>query len=149
MVDFITLSCPSCGSSLQITNDIDKFACGFCGNEHIVNRGGGLVSLTPVVQGLKAVKASVDKTTSELAIPRLKGEIAGLLQKSAMIRDELKRVAWMGAFSHASELDILNRYLAACRREHRKSHSCKQMDLKSQKIAVKVIQTADFTGGFS
>ena len=37
MSDFITLSCPSCGNKLQFTDDIDSFACGACGNEHIVN----------------------------------------------------------------------------------------------------------------
>jgi predicted RNA-binding Zn-ribbon protein involved in translation (DUF1610 family) len=37
MVDFITLSCPSCGYKHQITKDIDQFACVACGNEHIIN----------------------------------------------------------------------------------------------------------------
>jgi DNA-directed RNA polymerase subunit M/transcription elongation factor TFIIS len=41
MPDFITLSCPSCGNKLQITDDIDRFACAACGNEYIVNRSGG------------------------------------------------------------------------------------------------------------
>ena len=45
MADFITLSCPSCVHKLQITDDIDRFACGACGNEHIVNRSGGDIFL--------------------------------------------------------------------------------------------------------
>lgn len=36
MPDFVTLSCPTCGGQLQITKDIERFACGHCGNEHIV-----------------------------------------------------------------------------------------------------------------
>jgi ribosomal protein S27AE len=48
MVDFITLSCPSCGNKLQITSDIDRFACGACGNEYVVIRKGGIVALKPV-----------------------------------------------------------------------------------------------------
>ena len=49
MLDFITLSCPSCGHKLQITDDIDRFACATCGNEYIVYRSGGVVTLKPVM----------------------------------------------------------------------------------------------------
>src|SRR5579859_1760065 len=80
MPDFITLSCPTCGGKLQLTNDIERFACAHCGNEHIVRRGGGIVSLAPVVDGLNRVQAGIDKTASELAIGRLRQEI-GLLQQ--------------------------------------------------------------------
>ena len=75
MSDFVTLSCPSCGGKLQITNDIERFACGYCGKEHIVKRGGGIVTLSPVVDGLKRIQAGTDKTASELAILRLGSEI--------------------------------------------------------------------------
>jgi hypothetical protein len=78
MADFVTLSCPCCGGKLEITNDLDRFACGFCGQEHVVRRGGGVVSLAPVVEGLKQVQLGVDKTASELAIVRLKPEVAEL-----------------------------------------------------------------------
>jgi hypothetical protein len=78
MPDFITLSCPSCGHKLQITPDIDRFACAACGNEHFVNRIGGIVSLKPVVDEIKGVKVGVDKTASELAIVRLQKEIVDL-----------------------------------------------------------------------
>jgi hypothetical protein len=78
MADFVTLSCPSCGGKLQITNDLDRFACGYCGQEHLVRRSGGVVSLAPVVEGLKQVQAGVDKTASELAIRRLREDIGQL-----------------------------------------------------------------------
>ena len=76
MPDFINLTCPSCGGKLQITSDIDRFACGHCGNELIVRRSGGAITVEPVVEGLRKVQAGVDKTASELAIVRLEGEIA-------------------------------------------------------------------------
>jgi ribosomal protein S27E len=75
MPDFITLSCPSCGHKLQITEDVDRFACSACGNEHIVNRSGGIVTLKPVIDSINEVKVGVDKTASELAIVRLDAEI--------------------------------------------------------------------------
>jgi predicted RNA-binding Zn-ribbon protein involved in translation (DUF1610 family) len=42
MTEFVILSCPSCGAKLQITDEIDKFACNHCGNELVVKRGGGI-----------------------------------------------------------------------------------------------------------
>lgn len=87
MSDFVTLTCPSCGGKLQITNDIERFACGHCGNEHMVKRGGGIVSLAPVVNELKKVAKSSDRTAIETTIIRLNGEISTLRDRS----DELKR----------------------------------------------------------
>ncbi len=78
MLNFITLSCPSCGNQLHITEDIDRFACAACGNEHIVNRSGGIVSLKPVIDSIKSLQLGVDKTASELAIVRIKKEIEEL-----------------------------------------------------------------------
>jgi hypothetical protein len=85
MADFVTLTCPSCGGKLQITSDLDRFACGYCGTEHVVRRGGGVVSLAPVVEGLKEVKVGVDKTASELAIQRLRQDIAELEKRKKEI----------------------------------------------------------------
>jgi hypothetical protein len=81
MADFVTLSCPTCGGKLQVTPDLDRFACAHCGNEHVVRRGGGIVSLAPVVEGIDKVRVGVDKTASELAIRRLKEEIADLRRR--------------------------------------------------------------------
>jgi ribosomal protein S27E len=73
--DFISLTCPSCGNKLQITEDIDRFACAACGNEHIVNRSGGIVTLKPVIDSILGVRVGVEKTASELAIVRVAKEI--------------------------------------------------------------------------
>jgi ribosomal protein S27AE len=85
MDNFITLTCPTCGGKLQITSDIERFVCGHCGNEHIIKRAGGIISLTPVVEELKKVGVSVDKTASELAINRLQREINELDSRSKAI----------------------------------------------------------------
>jgi DNA-directed RNA polymerase subunit RPC12/RpoP len=78
MSDFITLSCPSCGAKLEITQDINRFACSNCGREHIVKRNGGIVSLSPVVDAINQVKSGVDKTAAELALERIPKEIVAL-----------------------------------------------------------------------
>jgi predicted RNA-binding Zn-ribbon protein involved in translation (DUF1610 family) len=75
MSEFITLSCPSCGGRLQITDSIERFACANCGNEHLVKRQGGMVFLAPVAETLQNIQTGTDNTASELAISRLKDEI--------------------------------------------------------------------------
>ena len=75
MDNFVKLSCPSCGSTLKVTSDVDRFACAHCGSEWIVKRGGGVVSLAPVTEGLKRVQTGVDKTAAELAIRRLREDL--------------------------------------------------------------------------
>jgi len=76
--DFVTLACPSCGGQLGITGDIRRFSCVHCGREHLVRRNEGSISLLPVVEGIKKVQSAVDKTASELAIVRIKGETSAL-----------------------------------------------------------------------
>jgi predicted RNA-binding Zn-ribbon protein involved in translation (DUF1610 family) len=96
MSGFVTLTCPSCGGKLQITNDIDRFACGHCGNEHVVKRSGGVVALAPVVEGLAKVQVGVDKTASELEVARIERELAVLYSDSeasiALVEERL--AAW-------------------------------------------------------
>ncbi|MCE5209713.1 MAG: hypothetical protein LLG42_15580 [Chloroflexi bacterium] len=55
MTDFVSLTCPNCGEKLQMPNDVDRFVCGHCGTEQLV-----------------------DKTASELAIKKLEQEITNL-----------------------------------------------------------------------
>ena len=76
MADFIEMTCKSCGGKLKITPEIDDFACMYCGTEFRVRREGGIVALTPLVDEMRKVSVSTDKTASELAIIRLKEEIS-------------------------------------------------------------------------
>jgi ribosomal protein S27AE len=85
MAEFVNLTCPKCGGKLKITKDIDRFSCGFCGNELIVKRSGGVITIAPIVEGLKRVEKGVDKTASELAIARIEGEINSLIQQKNAI----------------------------------------------------------------
>lgn len=89
MPDFVTLSCPTCGGQLQITKDIDRFACAHCGNEHVVSRVGGIVTLAPVVEGLERIQRGTDKSAAELALRRLKEETSDAEQRFSVLADEL------------------------------------------------------------
>lgn len=78
MSDFISLACPSCGGNLRITSDADRFACKYCGREHLVRRQGGILTVTPVLEKLDRIVSGVDRSASELAINRLRSEIGQL-----------------------------------------------------------------------
>lgn len=77
-MDFVTLACPTCGSRLQVTNDLERFACSHCGNEHVVKRSGGVVALTPGAEDVQRIRIGVDRAASELAIKRLRQEIPAI-----------------------------------------------------------------------
>lgn len=89
MSDFISLTCPTCGGRLQITDDVERFACVYCGVEHLVRRGGGIVTLAPVMDGLRQVQAGIDRAASELAVRRLEGEINHLAEQYRVLAGEL------------------------------------------------------------
>lgn len=106
--DFITLSCPSCGGKLAITSDLERFACQFCGHEHIVRRSGGTVSLEPVMKmmnqlsedinfmgsGINRMTAISEKQAAESAIKRLRKEIEDL-SALRLKKDHDKTSVWM------------------------------------------------------
>jgi ribosomal protein S27AE len=84
---FINLNCPNCGGKLDVYDDMDRFACGFCGSEMIVNRRGGTVALKAVTEAIKQVQVGTDKTAAELAMVRLNQEAAELNAKLAHQRE--------------------------------------------------------------
>jgi ribosomal protein S27AE len=90
MAKFVTLSCPTCGGKLEITEDIDRFACGHCGNEHIVKRLGAIVSIEPVVAELRKIGYGTDRTASELAINRLSKEISSIKANIQLLKKDIQ-----------------------------------------------------------
>jgi hypothetical protein len=78
MSDFVALTCPNCGGQLQITPDIDRFACTHCGNEHLVKRGEGVIAIQPLAESMTGLRRATDRTAFEMAIRRLTKELAQL-----------------------------------------------------------------------
>lgn len=84
---FIPLTCKNCGGKLEIYDDMDRFACGYCGTELAVERRGGTVSLKAISEAIQKVQAGTDKTAAELAIVRYENELKDLrTQRDAVIR---------------------------------------------------------------
>lgn len=95
MVDFVTLTCPSCGGKLQGANNIELFICTHCGVEHILKSGGGVVALHPETKRLDDIKLDTGRTASKLAIRRLSVEISSL-QRSVNQLEKPQKTDWLG-----------------------------------------------------
>lgn len=74
-MSLMQMKCANCGAALQITNEISNFSCSYCGVQQMVVRSGGVVSLR-LVSAIAKVQKGTDRTAAELAIRRLKEEIA-------------------------------------------------------------------------
>jgi ribosomal protein S27AE len=71
----VNLKCPNCGGVLEISPDMESFACGYCGSEQIVERRGGTIGLR-LVNAVARIQIGTDKTAAELALVRLDKELA-------------------------------------------------------------------------
>ena len=68
------MKCPTCGATLQVQSNQDQFSCAYCGSALTVARHGGTVAL--IVEGISKVQVGTDKTAAELALVRLRNELA-------------------------------------------------------------------------
>src|ERR1039457_5902622 len=53
---FINLTCANCGGKLEVYDDMERFACGYCGSEMLVQRRGGTVILKAITEAIQKVQ---------------------------------------------------------------------------------------------
>jgi len=70
MDDFITLTCPSCGAKVSVTEDASRYRCEYCGNEHIIKEAAAALAaqapLRPVVTMPASVKIEKDGQSARI-----------------------------------------------------------------------------------
>ena len=93
MTDFVKLACPSCGGTLNVPDNVDRFACSYCGTEFVAQRDEGVLTISPIVDALKEVQAGVDKTASELAIKRFREDLRELTSTRQRVLSDYERCA--------------------------------------------------------
>jgi len=93
----ITLKCPNCGANLQITPDMETFACGHCGTQQIVRRDGGTVSLKVITDAIAGVKASTDRVAAEMEIRRLRDDAEQLGRQVEKLDKKIEEAKIRGA----------------------------------------------------
>ena len=74
----IPISCARCGAGLEIEQDMNSISCGYCGTHLKIERRGGTVALREVTDAIHRVQLGTDRTSSELAIKRLRDELIAL-----------------------------------------------------------------------
>ncbi|SFG54313.1 hypothetical protein SAMN05518865_113188 [Duganella sp. CF458] len=74
----LSLKCVNCGAGLEVKEDINDFACGYCGVQQHVERSGGIVSLRRLEEALDDVKLGTNRAASELALTRLQADVAAI-----------------------------------------------------------------------
>lgn len=86
-MNILSLKCMNCGAALEVVQDIDHFACSYCGTQQQVQRSGGIVSLRRLEESLEEVKSGTNRAASELALSRLHADIASICaQRDDQIR---------------------------------------------------------------
>lgn len=71
---FVNLNCTNCGAKLDVYGDMERFACGYCGTQMVVQRRGGTVALKALAEAIQKVQIGTDRTAAELALVRLEKE---------------------------------------------------------------------------
>ncbi len=90
----IAMGCPNCGAGLEITSDLDTFACAYCGSTIKVTRHGGTVSLKQFEQAINGIKTSTDRIAAELALKRLEGELGEVASGIIAAEFELEKAPY-------------------------------------------------------
>jgi hypothetical protein len=91
---FIQLSCSNCDGALEVYDDMDRFACGYCGIKMVVQRRGGTVVLAPA-EAIHRIHIGTDETAAELALARLTEEKQKLVKRRETLLDEkFRRTKW-------------------------------------------------------
>jgi DNA-directed RNA polymerase subunit RPC12/RpoP len=85
-IEFIVLECKGCGAALEIYDDMDSFACRYCGTRMVVQRRGGTVGLKSIQEAIGRVQAGTDKAAAELALVRHKRELDEVLAERERVR---------------------------------------------------------------
>ena len=89
---FISLNCASCGGILEVYDDMERFACGYCGTEIVVQRRGG----TAVLKEVTAVYTGGPHGANNSAdLVRLREEFLSLSKRrEVMLHDKIERQKW-------------------------------------------------------
>jgi hypothetical protein len=91
---------------------MNRFACGYCGTEQVVERKGGTVALKPITDAIARVQVGTDKTAAELALNRLPQEL------NAIISQRREREAYwqkeIASYKETATYNLILVLIAAC-----------------------------------
>ncbi|HSD82778.1 MAG TPA: hypothetical protein VLG46_02910 [Anaerolineae bacterium] len=96
MSSLITLTCPSCGGRLEVTNNTERYVCAHCGNSHIVDPGERAESLAKEVETLKDVSTILRLKDEIEVLEHRRSEIDEQVSESRKLQDQNDTLAgWL------------------------------------------------------
>ncbi|MBU1109691.1 MAG: hypothetical protein KKB51_23625 [Candidatus Riflebacteria bacterium] len=75
-ITLISLKCSNCSAALQISDKLDRFICNYCGTEHALLHNSGGFFFRRLEERLENLEKVTEKGNAELAIKRLRSELA-------------------------------------------------------------------------
>jgi DNA-directed RNA polymerase subunit RPC12/RpoP len=88
LAEVLFLTCPNCGSKLEVIKSKLRFACPHCQAEHVVKRSGKIVYLSTLEQELESIQIRASRAESERTIMQLYQEIRALEAELQELRSE-------------------------------------------------------------
>jgi predicted RNA-binding Zn-ribbon protein involved in translation (DUF1610 family) len=88
LAEVFFLTCPNCGSKLEVVKDKLRFACPHCQAEHVVKRSGKIVYLCTLEQELESIQVRASRADSERTIKLLYHEIRALEAELLELKSE-------------------------------------------------------------
>lgn len=92
MTEITKLSCPACGGKIEVKENSDQFTCTYCGTHLQIEKSKGEIAVRPFIQAVKTMQSSMDRNASELAINRIKPELAALEAQRGLYLGEWNRL---------------------------------------------------------
>jgi ribosomal protein S27AE len=89
---FTSLTCPNCGGKLEVFDDMERFACGYCGREIAVEWRGGTVALKDLSEFIQHLQTGAERTAAELALVRLRQELSDLNDRVSGLQAKAARL---------------------------------------------------------
>ena len=82
-MSIIAALCAGCGARLFITPDLNQITCVYCGVIQVVRRNQGVIGLKCIEGAISRVQSGTDRTAVELAIRRIKDDLANASKKKS------------------------------------------------------------------
>lgn len=131
-MDLMKLSCPSCGGSLQLPDDIDQATCRYCQTMLVVQRGEGYASLKIAEKVQDAIRDSAVETR------------VAIEEGSLVTRDELRRMQLSQDLSATqARLASLQAEIRALEREKKKRKVKRQLKKLRKEEKVLFLQVGE------
>lgn len=88
----IKLSCGSCGAKLNLTDDVNRFFCTYCGSEWLVEKGDGYATLKAVEEKLDKIETNTGSTARDTEVLADEVRLKKIEERIPELESEKKKI---------------------------------------------------------